>query len=135
MDRGEGVIVPLPSKTSGECEWKFLLTKDSLKEQIAMGPTIKGQKGIKWKVSLTISVLLFLNSQIIKFLQELDEKVLQFQNDNRPARRYLYFKYLMTYLMNQETGNTSWTQKYPHKGTMWCTPGPYLRKSMLVTLA
>lgn len=79
--------MPLPSKSSGECEWKFLLTKDTLREQIAVEPKTKGRKGIKWKVRLTLSVLLFLISQIIKLLQELDEKVLQFQNDNRPARR------------------------------------------------
>lgn len=38
-------------------------------------------------------------------------------------------------MMSQESGNTKWADKIPNKGTMWCSPGPYLRKSMLKSLA
>ena len=41
----------------------------------------------------------------------------------------------MTYLMTQESGSTKWAEKNPKWGTMWCSPGPYLRKSMLKSLA
>lgn len=72
---------------------------------------------------------------IIKLSKDLDESILQFRNDNRPARRYLYFKYLMTYLTTQQSGNTQWVERSPGMGTMWCTPGSYLRHSMLRLLA
>ena len=55
----------------------------------------------------------------------------------RPARRYLYFRYIMTYLICQQQGlPMEWTRKAnTTKAAMWATPGPYLRKSMLVSLA
>lgn len=41
----------------------------------------------------------------------------------------------MTYLTAQELGLTDWVEKSEARGYMWCTPGPYLRKSMLRVLA
>lgn len=83
------------------------------------------------------TLISFLDVGIFKLIsfKDLDETILQFPNENRPARRYLYFKYLMTFLMTQELGGTKWAEKRAHKGSMWCTPGPYLRKSMLASLA
>jgi hypothetical protein len=31
--------------------------------------------------------------------------------------------------------STDWVNEIPAKGKMWCTPGPYLRRSMLLLLS
>lgn len=37
--------------------------------------------------------------------------------------------------MTKESGNTEWAERSPNQGTMWCIPGPYLRRSMLKSFA
>ncbi|MCJ1464996.1 hypothetical protein MMC07_003611 [Pseudocyphellaria aurata] len=118
LDRGTAVIVPVPAKGSSRSEWKLLLTEESLRNQVAAVTSIVASypsPPYRWK--------------------DLDGTTLEFLNDNRPARRFLYFKYVMTYLMAKDLGNTKWVDRYPSQGTMWCTPGPYLRRSMLTSLA
>ncbi|KAL8661886.1 MAG: hypothetical protein Q9202_005168 [Teloschistes flavicans] len=68
-------------------------------------------------------------------LRDLDGKKLQFRNNNRPAKRFLYFRFIITYLESKNLGTASWVDRVEGKGTMWATPGPYLRKSMLLALA
>ncbi len=55
-------------------------------------------------------------------------------NEKRPARRFLYFRHLTTYVTAQDLGLNEWVKKYDARGHMWCTLGPYLRKSMLRVL-
>lgn len=63
-------------------------------------------------------------------------RTLHWANTNRPAKRYLYFRFLMTYLMCKTKGkSTDWVDQIAAKGKMWCTPGPYLRRSMVQLLA
>jgi hypothetical protein len=38
-------------------------------------------------------------------------------------------------LRQQDIGNHEWTDRVKAKGFIWATPGPYLRKSMLLILA
>jgi hypothetical protein len=38
-------------------------------------------------------------------------------------------------LHQQKLGNIEWLDRVEAKGYLWATPGPYLRKSMLLTLA
>lgn len=58
-----------------------------------------------------------------------------FLSNNQPARRYLYFRYLITFLHHRRAGNTEWAESLESYGYMWATPGAYLRKTMLMTLA
>jgi hypothetical protein len=67
--------------------------------------------------------------------QELNGKILEFLTPNRPARRYLYFRYLCTYFHWKKQGDTDWVSWVEARGMMWATPGPYLRQLMLKTLA
>lgn len=61
---------------------------------------------------------------------------MEFRNDERPAKRYLYFRYAITYLFWKKKGLLEWTSKTSDDhGRIWVTPGPYLRKSMLQVLA
>ena len=43
----------------------------------------------------------------------------------------------MTYLIQQrrKSSNLSWAAELPSKGHLWATPGPYLRKTLLLSLA
>ena len=58
-----------------------------------------------------------------------------FLTANRPARRYLYFRYVITYLHHKREGTLVWVENVEARGTIWATPGPYLRQSMLISLA
>lgn len=65
----------------------------------------------------------------------MDEKKLEFLSPNRPARRYLYFRFIITYIHAKSQGNTAWAEKVESKKVLWASPGPYLEKSMLCSLA
>lgn len=55
---------------------------------------------------------------------------------NRPARRYLYFRFVLTYLWAKSQGNLSWAERVETRKVFWATPrGPYLHKSTLLSLA
>ncbi len=41
----------------------------------------------------------------------------------------------MTYLIHKREGKLEWTDNVEARGMMWASPGPYVRRSMLVTLA
>jgi hypothetical protein len=70
---------------------------------------------------------------------DIDGRELTFLTPNRPAKRYLYLRYVITYLHHKKTGNSEWLEQAMSnsnaRGYMWATPGPYLRRSMLVVLA
>ena len=68
--------------------------------------------------------------------KDLDGIQLEFVNNFRPACRYLYFKYCVTYMYWQQKGETEWaTSLGGLRGYIWATPGAYLRRSMLLSLA
>ncbi|KFY01103.1 hypothetical protein V490_01079 [Pseudogymnoascus sp. VKM F-3557] len=67
--------------------------------------------------------------------KDIDGKVLEFLSPNQPARRYLYLRYVMTFLQQQRLGNVDWLDFVKARGNVWGLPGPYLRKSMLFALA
>ncbi|KAL1968104.1 hypothetical protein VTN77DRAFT_2234 [Rasamsonia byssochlamydoides] len=109
LDQGIIVIVPLPpSGTTTVTRWKCVLADRSLKK-LTLAPNVK--------------------------YGNLDGKEMSFCDDNRPARRYFYFRYVMTYLYRKQFENLKWTETIEAQGKMWATPGPYLRKSMLTMLA
>lgn len=57
-----------------------------------------------------------------------------FRSGNRPARRYLYFRYVINYLWAKQQGNQEWVEQIDNKGVFWASPGPYLEKSTLISL-
>jgi len=59
------------------------------------------------------------------------------QNDNRPARRYLYFRYVMALMHAEFQKWANYRDKVP-PGHIWaspCKPDGYLRRSVLRSLA
>jgi hypothetical protein len=66
-----------------------------------------------------------------------DGRELEFRNDQRPSRRFLYFHYFLCIYRAMQERKKGW-QKSRDKSvtrTLWATPGPYLRVSMLRKLA
>ena len=109
LDAGLIALVPLEPKDGEETRWKCVLTdKSQTKQEV--------KDGFLWK--------------------DLDGKELQFLGKHRPAKRYLYFRFVMTYLNCQKEGSKmDWVEDVEAKGMMWPSPGPYLRQSMLIPLA
>jgi hypothetical protein len=66
------------------------------------------------------------------FAQDLDGRELEFLG---ATRRFLYFRYIMTYLYYKKLGRIKWASQIEAHGYMWATPGRYLRQSMLQVLA
>ncbi|KAJ5113262.1 hypothetical protein N7456_001796 [Penicillium angulare] len=113
LDSGRIVIVPFPQDTGDTMtatRWKCVLTDKSQKDNM-----ITQQSSWYWR--------------------DLDNRELTFLNDNRPARRYLYFRFIVTYIFRKKTdAESDFVQNVETKG-LWATPGPYLRNSMLNVLS
>jgi len=92
---------------------------------------------LRFKVVITDNDLMLPKAWITskERFRDIHNKELVFRNSNRPAARYLYFRYVMTYLWHKKKGNSAWAAEIDAKGTMWATPGSYLRGSLLKMLA
>ncbi|OBT95023.1 hypothetical protein VE01_07433 [Pseudogymnoascus verrucosus] len=108
LEKGWIVIVPDKPRYGGEAIWRCIVVQKSM-----------------------TSNLLYCRST----WKDIDGRPLEFLNSNRPARRYLYLRYVMTYLQQQRLGNVEWFDDAKARGYHWGLPGPYLRKSMLIALA
>ncbi|EEQ32089.1 hypothetical protein McanCB56680_005637 [Microsporum canis] len=112
LDNGTIAIIPVPS--TNECEptkWKCVLVDQSLRNQT-------------WAYSFGV----------VHKWEELDGKELTFLTDNRPARRYLYFRFVVTYLYAKKRGNIQWAENIESRKVLWASMGPYLAKSTLISL-
>lgn len=71
-------------------------------------------------------------------LQELDGQLLKFNNDFRPAKRYLYFAYTVALFRRQRHERPGWWRAFDVHGSikeMWASPGEHRCKSTLKILA
>jgi hypothetical protein len=66
--------------------------------------------------------------------KNIDKKELTFLGDNRPACRYLFFRFVISYLYARINGNDVVREKF-NRHNFWPTMGRYLHRSTLVTLA
>jgi hypothetical protein len=66
-----------------------------------------------------------------------DGKELEFLNDQRPSRRFLYFHYILCIYRAMQERTKGWQTARDESKTrkLWATPGPYLRMSILRKLA
>ena len=114
-DNGWVAIVPDETVDRTPTEWKIILLNESVRNDMVH----KNKEG-----------------KITRY-GDFDGQRLKFLNDNRPARRYLYFRYVMAYLHAAKSKYPNFREKVP-SGTMWASPGKpdgYLRKSVLRALA
>ncbi|KAL9106771.1 MAG: hypothetical protein Q9187_008520 [Circinaria calcarea] len=107
---GSGLIVLVPVLQEGreETVWKCVVTEKRKRNNMIF-------QGMSWR--------------------DVDGKKLVFLSANRPARRFLYFRFVITYLHCKQAGNVEWVTEVESRGMIWASPGPYLRQSMLLTLA
>ncbi|KAL5043280.1 hypothetical protein BDW71DRAFT_127650 [Aspergillus fruticulosus] len=58
-----------------------------------------------------------------------------FLNFHRPAKRSLYFRFLITYVYAGKKGNSAFTSTVESRTKFWQNPGKYLEYSTLKSLA
>ena len=112
LDSGRIVIFPLPSQEDELTEWKVVLTDKTIRKRQITG-------GL-YPVTFT----------------DIDGKKLVFRNNNRPARRYLYLRFIMTFLHCKSEGKpTEWIEESDVGQTAWHTPDKSLRRGFLLRFA
>ena len=79
--------------------------------------------------------LQFLPGTLLTFQQDLHSRELTLRSSFRPARRFLYFRFVVTYLHAKAAGNKAFTDSVECKTTFWASGGPYLHQSTLKSLA
>lgn len=102
------------------------------------GDQEKGQGSISgWKVYWLYEADEKEKTTALPLGHELHGRSLQFQNDFRPAARYLYFAFCMSLLRRQRHDVPGWWRDYLIYGVgkVWATPGSYLRSSTLRKIA
>lgn len=69
--------------------------------------------------------------------QNLDGMELKFRNDKRPVLRFMYFHFIMALVRIKDVQRSGWKAVWAryYQEAPFPTPGPYLRKSMLLALA
>ena len=113
FDEGDFVLVPVESANPGteSCEWQFVLMDEKLRKYSV------GETATKY--------------------DDLDGRVLEWKNENRPTRRFLYYHFVTTVLRYVRYEQPGWAEKRMTlpTGKLWATQGPYLRRSTLRHLA
>ncbi|KAI9768415.1 MAG: hypothetical protein M1839_004112 [Geoglossum umbratile] len=111
FDSGLFVLLPLDATVRPIRRWKIaVLGKDAMKHKLGLH---------------------------IQTLGDLDGKEVKFLTNHRPASRFLYFHFIVTLLRCREYRRPGWETMWEQfrTGCPWPTPGSYLRRSMLLTLA
>ena len=138
LDSGAIVIVPVPpAQGSYATKWKCVLVDESSRCKMF---TRLADKILRWNVSFCFPITCFVLAVFCLLIfcllvKDVDGKELQFLSENRPAQRYLYFRYIITYLYAKKAGNTDWTERVENCNDFWPTSGPYVEKSTLQSLA
>lgn len=117
FDKGTFIIIPIQTAMEKPQRYKMVLMDERRRDQVVINLGGSKVTAVKWS--------------------DLDNVELQFLNDKRPARRYLYYYYVTTILRYVRFEKDGWAEKrltVPN-GNLWATPGPYLRRSMLKVLA
>ncbi len=116
LDEGDIVIVPIPTE-DGPTRWRCLLVNQDKRDLTCWTRSSGKSRPDKHTWA------------------EYDGQELQFLSDNRPARRFLYFRFIITYLNARRMKNFDFSTSVEARKIFWASPGEYLRKSTLITLA
>ncbi|KAJ5939216.1 hypothetical protein N7466_002350, partial [Penicillium verhagenii] len=112
LDQGVIAIVPVPGAMTDPTTWRSVVLNEAHNENFVFRQP----------------------SGEITRVKDLDGRVLKFLSDNRPRRRYLYFRFLISYLhaKRMDLGDTA--EKVEAR-RFWPSSGEYLNRSTLRTLA
>ena len=118
FDNSWVVIVPAESVEATPTQWKIVLLNTAVKNDTFFNDWLHatGQDTWRWR--------------------DIDGRRLQFCNDNRPARRFLYMRYVLAWFHAKDQGWPNFQSKVP-PGEIWASPNKpqgYLRKSILLEM-
>ncbi|KAJ5475290.1 hypothetical protein N7539_008356 [Penicillium diatomitis] len=148
LDQGTLVIVPAPGDFTVPTTWRCLVLDRSKDKDIICdrSSNMKGLEGtpgrgdafVRVKVSLDNSQSAVLAHSSKAFFnhtpQDLHNRPLTFLNNNRPRRRYLYFRFIMSYLNAKRQNVVNLSVPLETK-QFWPSPGGYLHESTLKIMA
>lgn len=137
LDLGKIAIVPIIPLDNSAPRWKCILVEEGCRHDMVL--RIGGGKvGETPKEIITWDVCIFLSHFRLPanaFLKQFDQRELSFRGCNRPARRFLYLRFIITYLHAKVNGNTSFTNSIESRRIFWASEGQYLHNSTLCSLA
>ncbi|KAJ5549849.1 hypothetical protein N7535_002208 [Penicillium sp. DV-2018c] len=118
LDRGDIAIVPMPGTFTAPTEWRCIVLNESLNMDVIY--TSDGYTEGETPFVLRV--------------KDLDNRPLKFLSDNRPRRRYLYLRFLISYMWGKRASVAGVEQKV-ESNRFWPSAGSYLQRSTLQTLA
>ncbi|KAI4134399.1 MAG: hypothetical protein LQ347_001557 [Umbilicaria vellea] len=110
FDKGAFVLIPILTRPDEPTRWKTVLLDNTRRNTVfSAGPHT---------------------------FNDIDGVELEFKNNNRPGRRYLYYHYCVSILRAVRFQTPGWADAKvkASTGQVWATWGPYLRKSLLLKL-
>ena len=120
FDESEITIVPASTVETNPTEWKIVLLKEENRTKGFFEDKLHQSERSKWKWN------------------DIDGRILTFPNQNRPARRYLYMRHALAWIIAEKKGWPDYQKKVP-SGVAWTNPNTkqdgYLRTSILPALA
>ncbi|OJJ35806.1 hypothetical protein ASPWEDRAFT_41047 [Aspergillus wentii DTO 134E9] len=129
-----GKIAIIPAGSDAERKWKVVLVDQSIQEEVVRlyndGDNFDREwVSVRWKVSPLIHFCISLTKQ------EMDGRERKFLTRNQPARRFLFFRFVLTYIQAKIAGNTTFTSMVETSDDLWAYPGQYLDLSIRAVLA
>lgn len=131
MDSGSLVVVP--KELLGSNSWQTVLVDKARRNLTAYEIGRERITPVYWRVSLFL--FLPLSGSLLTFNQEYENKELSFPSSSRPARRYPYFRFIITYLHAKSAGNKEFTGSVGFQRSFWASGGQWLNGSTLMSLA
>lgn len=109
FDKGDFVIVPAHTEPGKPQDFRLVLMNQSIRDHVV------GDSELKYRDL---------------------ERPLQWKNNQRPGARFLYFHFVCTILRYQKYEEAEWVEALLNKPTetIWTTPGPYLKRSVVKKL-
>ncbi|KAJ5627100.1 hypothetical protein N7528_004527, partial [Penicillium herquei] len=126
LDTGKIAVVPAPGSLTSLTSWKCIVLDEEILTHIVYEIAEQGKVTKRYTG------------------KDLDGRVLTFLNDNRPRRRYLYFRFIVSYLWLQrqkQQDSDKQEAETDNRGIhleakkFWPSGGEYLHRSTLCTLA
>ncbi|EPS31126.1 hypothetical protein PDE_06081 [Penicillium oxalicum 114-2] len=123
LDQGTIVIVPAPGDFTDPTTWRCLVLDQSKgMDIICLRTDVKDMDRTPDR-----------GDQFVR-VKDLHDRPLTFLNDNRPRRRYLYFRFIISYL-NAKRQNMADLSVPLETKQFWPSPGGYLHESTLRIMA
>ncbi|KAF7714342.1 Uncharacterized protein PECH_003048 [Penicillium ucsense] len=123
LDQGNLVIVPAPGDFTVPTTWRCLvLDRSKDKDIVCDCKEIKSLEETPGRRDAFVRV------------KDLHNRPLTFLNDKRPRRRYLYFRFIMSYLNAKRQNMVNLSVPLETK-QFWPSPGGYLHESTLKIMA